>query len=383
MREVLQSGIAVMVCAQCAVATPTPGVSFSLLGDLPGGNFYSSATAISGDGTTVVGQSISTNGFEAFVWRAETGMVGIGDLPTGEFSSLASGVSHDGSVVVGIGRVLEGPFSAGRAFRWTAGSGMVDLGTVSGTQGSFSNAHAVSAGGQYIAGTSATPSGFDMFRWDEANGMMSLGGFEGRGVTDDGSVVVGFEAIGGGAFEAQRWTLETGPVGLGFLSGAAGDSRGNAVSPDGRFIIGSSSSPAAGAGSREAFRWTESGGMVGLGSTDPESGSFFTEALAINMDGSVIVGFEQVVGDDEFFATIWTQGVGMQRLDSVLAGMGAELFGFTLLQATGISADGLTIVGVAEDREGFRQAFIATIPAPPAAGVLAPLAVVAARRRRR
>ncbi|MCA9305708.1 MAG: hypothetical protein KDA16_04210 [Phycisphaerales bacterium] len=383
MKQVLVSGIAVIVCAQGAVATPTPGVSFSLLGDLPGGSFYSSATAISGDGTTVVGHSHSSNGFEAFVWRTGTGMVGIGDLPGGAFDSLAQSVSYDGSVVVGIGRtVIEPPFQTGRGFRWTASEGMIDLGNLNNSASGFSNAHGVSANGQFIAGTAQNTSGFDMFRWDETNGMMSLGGFEGTGVSDDGSVVVGYDAIGGGAFEAQRWTLETGPVGLGFLSGAAGDSRANAVSPNGRFIIGSSSSAAAGAGSREAFRWTESGGMVGLGSTDPESGSFFTEALAMNMDGSVIVGFEQVVGDDEFFATIWTQGVGMQRLDSVLAGMGADLFGFTLLRATGISADGLTIVGVAEDREGFRQAFIATIPTPMNAMWLFGAAYSARRRRR-
>ncbi|MCA9283344.1 MAG: hypothetical protein KDA30_15045 [Phycisphaerales bacterium] len=382
MKQVLITSIAVIVCAPFANATPTQGLSFSLLGDLEGGSFYSGATAISGDGTTVVGQSSSANGFEAFIWRAGTGMVGIGDLPTGEFSSYASGVSHDGSVVVGISRVLDGQFSAGRAFRWTTETGMVELGTVSGTEGAFSNAHAVSANGQYIAGTSATLSGFDMFRWDQTDGMMSVGGFEGRGVSNDGMVVVGFESIGGGNYEATRWAPDEGALGLGFLSGVTGDSRAYGVTPDGQFIVGSSSSAAAGAGNREAYRYTEVGGMVGLGSTDPEAGVFSTEALATNIDASVIVGYEQIVGDNEAFATIWTEATGMVRLDDFLEGFGIDLFGINLLQATGVSADGRTIVGVAENELGFREGFIATIPAPGSALALIPMVCVATRRRR-
>lgn len=383
MKQVLQSGIAVIVCAHGALAAPSPGVSFSLLGDLEGGSFFSVANAVSGDGLTVVGSSGSSNGGEAFVWRADTGMVGIGDLATGPFDSGASGVSHDGSVVVGIGRISTGgPGVTGRAFRWESGVGMTDLGTINGSKNGFSNAHAVSRDGRFVVGTAQNTSGFDMFRWDGDSGMITAGGFEGRGVTDDGSMVVGFEVIGGGAFEAQRWTSETGPVGLGFLSGETGDSRANAVSPDGRFIIGSSSSAAAGAGNREAFLWSESGGMVGLGSTTPGGGDFFTEALATNIDASVIVGYEQIVGDDEFIATVWTEATGMMRLDGLLEDLGVDLSGVSLLQARGVSADGRTIVGMAEDEEGFRIGFIATIPAPASAVMLMAFGYEWRRRRR-
>ena len=59
---------------------PTP--SFTLLGDLPGGAFMSRATAVSADGTTVVGYSTSTalnpaGGDEAFRWK-DGQMIGLG-----------------------------------------------------------------------------------------------------------------------------------------------------------------------------------------------------------------------------------------------------------------------------------------------------------------
>ncbi len=71
---------------------------FQGLGDLPGGSFESRASAISGDGSTVVGQSRSSSGQEAFRWRLASGIVGLGDYPTGGFSSRAWGVSANGSV---------------------------------------------------------------------------------------------------------------------------------------------------------------------------------------------------------------------------------------------------------------------------------------------
>jgi len=49
-------------------------VSFMPLGDLPGGEFYSEAHAVSADGSVVVGYSGSALGSEAFRWTREDGM---------------------------------------------------------------------------------------------------------------------------------------------------------------------------------------------------------------------------------------------------------------------------------------------------------------------
>src|SRR5262245_27353801 len=85
--------------------TAEADASFTGLGDLPGGGFGSSASAVSADGSAVVGGGTTpgTAG-EAFRWTAGGGMAGLGDLPGGSFRSRASGISADGSVVVGTGQ---------------------------------------------------------------------------------------------------------------------------------------------------------------------------------------------------------------------------------------------------------------------------------------
>src|SRR5262249_45059345 len=101
---------------------------FTGLGDLPGGLTKSYANGLSSDGTTVVGNSESTNGTEAYRWRADTGMVGLGDLPGGSFHSDSHGVSADGQVIVGYGAegtdITNGYYIG---FRWTQSGGMTSL----------------------------------------------------------------------------------------------------------------------------------------------------------------------------------------------------------------------------------------------------------------
>ena len=66
------AGLAVVVSPTVAFAA-----SFTSLGDLPGGAAESFAFALSDDGSTVVGGSATDAGNEAFVWRRETGLVGL------------------------------------------------------------------------------------------------------------------------------------------------------------------------------------------------------------------------------------------------------------------------------------------------------------------
>ena len=104
----------VALCCRAGHAAAT----FTPLGDLPGGAFYSAINygGISADGAVVVGDSNSASGPEAFRWTLSGGMVGLGDLPRGPFNSEANGVSADGSVVVGWGTSASGE----TAFRWSA-----------------------------------------------------------------------------------------------------------------------------------------------------------------------------------------------------------------------------------------------------------------------
>jgi probable HAF family extracellular repeat protein len=139
-------------------------VSFTPLGDLPGGRFNSWAWAVSADGRVVVGNSASDNFSEAFRWTAETGMIGLGSLASGRFNSRALGVSADGTVVVGDSTWDTPPGMTGfgpQAFRWSAGERVVGLGTLPVASGG-SSAVVASADGSVVVGFSGYGFGFQI-----------------------------------------------------------------------------------------------------------------------------------------------------------------------------------------------------------------------------
>lgn len=110
-----------------------------------------------------------------------------------------------------------------------------------------------------------------------------------------------------------------------------------AVSADGSTAVGTLRNDA---GSSEAFRWTESGGLDLLGAG--------TVAYDVSGDGSVVVGEAsvEVGGFQTSTAFRWTESAG------VVTG-----FGGWMSYASGISADGATIVGSDYDYEGNYRAW--------------------------
>ena len=110
--------IAGLALAPMAHAQNQP--SFTGVGDLAGGAVSSIAEAISADASTVVGESESTPGTQAFRWTAASGIVGLGDLSGGQFFSSASAASSNGSVIAGTGVDSS---DVSRAFRWTQAGG--------------------------------------------------------------------------------------------------------------------------------------------------------------------------------------------------------------------------------------------------------------------
>ena len=105
--------------------------------------------------------------------------------------------------------------------------------------------------------------------------------------------------------------------------------------------------------------------------------SFQTTAHAVSADGSVIVG-----GSAEG-AFIWDEPNGTQSLRDLLIDEGVDLTAWTLQAATGISADGRTIVGYGTNPLGQTEAWIATVPEPTALPLLAVVMSLARCRRRR
>ena len=97
--------------------------------------------------------------------------------------------------------------------------------------------------------------------------------------------------------------------------------------------------------------------MVGLGFLP--GGGNASVALAASPDGSVVVGVGNVTTVPEAFR--WNATNGMLNLRDVLIAQGVDLAGWTLSFASGISADGRTIVGSGTNPAGSIEGFIVTL----------------------
>jgi len=185
--------------AQGIVPIPIPG------GPSPTGYF----TAISSDGSAASGNEYTT----PIRWTAAGGPVDLGPMPT--YTTIDFGIprqhqyeagythdiSGDGQVIVGTAGFVDmtgAPRSA--AFRWTTGTGAVDLGALPGQENSRTEAFLISADGKAIVGTS----GVEVFRWTQQTGMMDLGFSNGGSmsssnipidISGDGSVLLTSSSI--------------------------------------------------------------------------------------------------------------------------------------------------------------------------------------------
>ena len=203
-------------------------------------NGWSEAHGVNGDGSVIVGTVANGTSLRAFKWTATSGAVLL-DNGGGGGSGGAYGVSLDGSVTVG------GDGSS--AVRWLADGSRQVVGNL--VPGWYSIASACSADGNVVVGGGNTGDqyGNRAFRWTATSGMIDLGvlgtGWTyASGVSADGSVVVGESA--GRAFV---WSARTGIVDLQWaLSQSGVDLQGLSlgralgISADGRSIVGGAGS---------------------------------------------------------------------------------------------------------------------------------------------
>jgi probable HAF family extracellular repeat protein len=327
--------------------------SFQGLGDLngaaPGSALaVSLADAISADGSIVAGAALSASGLQAFAWDAVNGMVGLGDLPGGIFESSAGGVSSDGARFSGVGESTAG--TAAVLFEPGSGTPLLDPGHLAG--GSvFARAQGVSDDGLVVVGDSVSALGFRSFRWTAAGGMLDIGPGAALAASNDGSVVVGVAVN-----RAYRWSAGTGQVALGTLPGGSTTSIAYEVTPNGLVVVGNALDSSA---ATEAFRWNATDGMVGLGFL---AGRDESRAKDVSADGKIVVGSSNSNGQSAD-AFVWSGATGMRSLEDVLAADGANIAGWTLIQANAISDDGTVIVGTAFNPNGALEGFVATFGA--------------------
>ncbi|MCX7993997.1 MAG: PEP-CTERM sorting domain-containing protein [Fimbriimonadales bacterium] len=348
--------------------------SLTWLGVFPSGE-SSEAWSVSVDGQTVVGAGRTGNITRAFRWSASTGLVDLGSF--GGNLHSAQGVSADGSVVVGYSRDASNNF---RPFRWEAGS-LSALPLLSGAR--WGRALGVSADGNVVVGEMGLGGGRRRaFRWSSSGGVQDLGILPGgqdwsaaAAVSADGGVVVGSARLGN-TYRAFRWTPAGGMQNIDMLGGSFSHAR--AVSADGATVVGQWQ--ALGTTRQQVFRWRLGVGMESLGMLP---GGTWTDAFGVSADGRVIVGQAQTANGDTV-AVRWVEGLGWQNLNLVY---GALLDTETvLLSATAISPDGRYIVGVGYNALTDRgEAFLLdTVPEPGSLlALLAGCALLGRRSRRR
>ena len=368
------SVLSIVMSAPVLAAAP----SFTGLGFLappPATGNYSTADAVSADGSVVVGMSNGDPGgagFTAWRWTQATGMVSLGARQSALILGYptATGVSADGSTVVGRRGTPE------TAWKHTTAGEVVSLGFLNPINvNSRSAAEAVTADGAVIVGGTrenyAPGSGIpgdpgsaeQAVRWDAATGAATGLGFYPNGdgsiahdVTPNGSVIVGWAKRQTGNFAestAFRWTAGGGMQDLGDLPGGDVFSRARAVSADGSTIVGISSGfPSGGNPLSHAFRWTQATGMVALpqiGGTGLDIGM----ALDVSSDGSIVVGhmgdlvYSALPGDEQdLHAFVWDVQNGTRGAADFLAAAGVTVpAGWTLRSVNAISADGTTLAG--------------------------------------
>lgn len=363
--------------ARADFVRPLPGVP-DLPADLPDlilrpDNSLAYARAISSDGAVVAGSG--------YRYQLSTGLVELWPANAG-----AAALSADGRVVVGT--TSNSPFLS-RAFSGTASTDVQDLGLLPGTGLGISSAWGVSADGRVVVGSSTDPSAVGRpVRWTDA-GIEALGDAPGfaRAVSADGAVIVGTTGANGLVYRAFRWTAATGLVTL-EGDGQLLPEQAQAVSPDGRFIVG------------DALRSTDGARRVFLddGATLLDLGPASVRGpLGVAADGSRVVGgadrgalFDLVLGGGSVAGTepfVWTADAGRQLLLEYLVARGATgLDGWQLWSLEAVSADGNWVLGQALAPNGARAVYLANlaaVPAPATAPLLLTAALALAARRRR
>jgi probable HAF family extracellular repeat protein len=365
--------VAIGICVSNALADEP---YFMGIGDLPGGDVYSVAHDISGNGKVVIGYSSSRrNAFDAFRWTKEEGIQWL-DSFDGLTNAYSWGraVNYDGTVIVGDAERKNGTV---KGFWWTEETGMVDVGDLPGGQ-VYSASHAVSGDGLVVGGQSVSRQSHpkaEAMVWNEQDGMKPLGeaprekwapclvdlNRDGtRGVATTGTVTL-WESESGW----RQLYEETGGQSL-------------AISADGSTVVGWFTDTVDDRRTNRPFRWTEETGLVDLGFFD--DGGWTGKAQDVSGDGSVIVG----LSGKHTEPFIWDAKNGLRVLRDVMEEHGVDMSDWLhLTNCYGVSDDGKTIVGYGyHDGYGY-EGWVAHIPEPSSALLLAAGTLVVACIRRR
>lgn len=300
--------LAATLALAAPLAASAQGVKLQLIG--PG-----SVTGISADGKVAVGQAIGN--YETYRWTAEEGIVRLGRgtyIPLGGKTAGTPSISADGKVIAS--SIMDDTRTYGTQGRWTAATGWQQL----------------------------LPMPADAGLLDAEDGSV-------WGISGDGKVITGLywrPGQTGGLAHGSVWRAKTGVVGV---TTAGGSSRIDAANRDGSVLVGWEESPEF--GGRQASVWVN-GEHTLLQATDS------SEADAVSANGRFVVGQGFDAAAQRSVATTWTWdgSAWVTRYLGVMKGTGFGGYSY----ATGVSDDGRIVVGF--NRKNFNlfetEAFIWT-----------------------
>ena len=340
---------------------------------------------------------------EAIAPAQQASFRGLGFLPGGFPDSQASGISPDGNYVCGI---AIDEFRRSIGFRWNVSDGMIAL---PGRPPNAAIALPTAIISNRVAVGSITPLGESRVavKWvdtipEELGWLGDAQGYFDSNALDvaDTGVIVGDSTTPQSLYkEAFRWE-DARMQGLGDLPGGRFDSSANAISHNGRYIVGSGITIVDTAEVRRATLWydgqinaletptdaldsaatdvTDMGVAVGTSTTRDfvthparwENGELMllprlpgaisSEPIAISQDGQTVVGnntFGQI--------WIWDQVHGTRDLRVVFEqdyGLDLSDWGGKAISVNGMSTDAGRITGYGFNANGNREAWLATLP---------------------
>lgn len=318
--------LAIAVAIGSIAPSAAQTVQFTPLGVECGPAFFPTPCVVdmSGDGKTLL--------FQDRVWTADGQVLSIGAPPSGVYFVIA--LSDDGSTVVGDILVTDGPLEPHlEAAIWLGGDQWRSLGYLPGTGPcglNLTSAFDVSGDGSKIVGLAWLESNCagtaHGFQWTEQTGMVDLGAIvdgrasRGNAISADGTVIAGWsDAEFGSRLGAQfrnggPWEWFT-PDGQTIQAGEA-----LAVNSDGSVIVGGGyfeNTANFGAPAYQPWLWSEATGLIHLGTVKGLRGDVIDGqhyANDVSDDGSVVVGFDTLFNLGERWAFIWTKTGGIRML---------------------------------------------------------------------
>jgi uncharacterized delta-60 repeat protein len=296
------------------------------VGTLPGFD-YATVSGVNSSGD-VVGTATMGELQQAFLAPSNGNMINIGSI-SGNSTGYAV---NDSDTVVGSTFT---PTSDSDAFVWTSGGGIVDIGTLTGSN--FSVADGINNSGEVVGFFIGSDNFQHAFTWTQGGGIqdlpegMGVNGTTALGINASGTVV-GVATILDGMTETESFEAVYWPSGgmMQVLPNASSfpDSQADAINAAGQ-ISGESYDGSTDVG--DAVVWN-SGVPTDIGSL--LSGSRNT-AQSINAAGQIAGGSIVIGGGGEAGGLFWTPNDGLENLNSLIPGAG-----FTLDNAPGINDSG-------------------------------------------